>query len=322
MKNIHVLLIISTNTIKDPHLKTITKKLATKLAQFQTQIFIKTKLDGVISWDFLSKETSWTQWDFPKPHTLSFWWQSLLPFSRSSSSKIVMVLKLVYKIVMEHCSLWRWQSLSTLFKTLSWFSLMKDPCSWEKWTTTCIQSLPTSLVKSLLSCLVPSSLQLSMEPSCTTLSDLTPTLKDSLPIVRHSFYILTHWFLVFIMVLIYSSAGSYALIISTIFSDKQLAVTLTPVLIIPFMLFAGFFVTQDNIPIWLIEFQYISFFKYGYQALMWVSIFPFLNKSSSIRTSMMDYILTVWTRLSQLNSNATLLATSTLLKPSGSQFGP
>jgi hypothetical protein len=26
------------------------------------------------------------------------------------------------------------------------------------------------------------------------------------------------------------------------FSDKQLAVTLTPVLIIPFMLFAGFFV--------------------------------------------------------------------------------
>lgn len=82
-------------------------------------------------------------------------------------------------------------------------------------------------------------------------------------------YLLTN--LVFIMILIYSAAGSYALIISTIFSDKQLAVTLTPVLIIPFMLFAGFFVNQDNIPIWLIEFQYLSFFKYGYQALMLVS---------------------------------------------------
>jgi len=57
-----------------------------------------------------------------------------------------------------------------------------------------------------------------------------------------------------ILILIYSAGGSYALIISTIFSDKQLAVTLTPVLIIPFMLFAGFFVNQNNIPIWLIEF--------------------------------------------------------------------
>ena len=60
--------------------------------------------------------------------------------------------------------------------------------------------------------------------------------------------------LVGILVLLYCAAGSYSLIISTTFSDKQLAVTLTPVLIIPFMLFAGFFVYQDNIPIWLIEF--------------------------------------------------------------------
>jgi ABC-type multidrug transport system permease subunit len=67
-----------------------------------------------------------------------------------------------------------------------------------------------------------------------------------------------------LLILIYATAGSYALIISTLFSDKQVAVTLTPVLIIPFMLFAGFFVNQDNIPIWLIEFQYLSFFKYGY----------------------------------------------------------
>lgn len=33
------------------------------------------------------------------------------------------------------------------------------------------------------------------------------------------------------------------------------------------MLFAGFFVNQDNIPWWLREFQYMSIFKYGYQAL-------------------------------------------------------
>lgn len=68
--------------------------------------------------------------------------------------------------------------------------------------------------------------------------------------------------------LIYNASSGYALILGTIFSDKQLAVTLTPVLIIPFMLFAGFFVNQENIPKWLIEFQYLSIFKYGYQALM------------------------------------------------------
>jgi hypothetical protein len=59
---------------------------------------------------------------------------------------------------------------------------------------------------------------------------------------------------VVILILIYGTAGSYSLILSVTFSDKQLAVTLTPVLIIPFMLFAGFFVNQDNIPDWLIEF--------------------------------------------------------------------
>lgn len=83
------------------------------------------------------------------------------------------------------------------------------------------------------------------------------------------------------MILIYCTGGSYALIISSIFSDKQLAVTLTPVLIIPFMLFAGFFVNQDNIPIWLIEFQYLSFFKYGYQAL-------FLNEYDGLHLWCMD----------------------------------
>jgi hypothetical protein len=72
-----------------------------------------------------------------------------------------------------------------------------------------------------------------------------------------------------IIFLIFNASGGYALILGTIFSDKQLAVTLTPVLIIPFMLFAGFFVNQKNIPWFLMEFQYLSIFKYGFQALVW-----------------------------------------------------
>ena len=71
-----------------------------------------------------------------------------------------------------------------------------------------------------------------------------------------------------ILILIYNSFSGYSLIISASFSNKQLAVTLTPVLIVPFMLFAGFFVASANIPYWLKEFEYLSIIKYGYQALM------------------------------------------------------
>jgi ATP-binding cassette subfamily G (WHITE) protein 1 len=77
-------------------------------------------------------------------------------------------------------------------------------------------------------------------------------------------------FLIFLLtlILIYNASSGYSLIISASFSDKQLAVTLTPVLIIPFMLFAGFFVSTDNIPVFLKEFEYLSIFKYGYTALL------------------------------------------------------
>jgi len=77
-------------------------------------------------------------------------------------------------------------------------------------------------------------------------------------------------FFVFLLtlILIYNASSGYSLIISAIFSNKQVAVTLTPVLIVPFMLFAGFFVAASSIPVWLREFEYLSIYKYGYQALM------------------------------------------------------
>lgn len=77
-------------------------------------------------------------------------------------------------------------------------------------------------------------------------------------------------FFVFLLtlILIYNASSGYSLIISATFANKQVAVTLTPVLIVPFMLFAGFFVAASSIPYWLREFEYLSIFKYGYQALM------------------------------------------------------
>jgi len=47
---------------------------------------------------------------------------------------------------------------------------------------------------------------------------------------------------IFILFMLYAAAGAYGLILSVLFSDVALAISLTPVVIIPFMLFAGFFV--------------------------------------------------------------------------------
>jgi hypothetical protein len=45
--------------------------------------------------------------------------------------------------------------------------------------------------------------------------------------------------------MMYLAAGSYALIIGAIFSDKQVAMTLMPVVVTPLMLFAGYFATSS-----------------------------------------------------------------------------
>lgn len=64
------------------------------------------------------------------------------------------------------------------------------------------------------------------------------------------------------------SGLAYTLIISVAFSSKKLAVTLIPVLLAPFQLLSGFFVNESRVPFWLMPFNYISFYKYGFQALM------------------------------------------------------
>lgn len=61
-------------------------------------------------------------------------------------------------------------------------------------------------------------------------------------------------------------AGSgYGLFLSTIFPSMELALALVPVLVIPFLVFAGFFVNQDSIPVFFIEFEYLSVFKWVFQ---------------------------------------------------------
>lgn len=84
-----------------------------------------------------------------------------------------------------------------------------------------------------------------------------------------------------ILIILYNAASGYAFVIGTLVSDKALAVTLTPVILIPFMLFAGFFVASEDIPAWLTPFEYLSIFKYSYQAL-------YLNEFTDLELSCMD----------------------------------
>lgn len=80
---------------------------------------------------------------------------------------------------------------------------------------------------------------------------------------------ITHFFLMLLtFTLSYNAAGSYSILLGACISNRELAVAITPVLIIPFMLFGGFFVTPSQIPWFMREFEYLSIFKYGYQAAM------------------------------------------------------
>lgn len=66
----------------------------------------------------------------------------------------------------------------------------------------------------------------------------------------------------------YLAGAAYTLIVSVAFSEKKLAVTFIPVLLVPFMLLSGFFVNESHTPFWLLPFQYLSFYKYAFQAMM------------------------------------------------------
>ena len=52
-------------------------------------------------------------------------------------------------------------------------------------------------------------------------------------------------------------------------SDKNVAVGMIPVIIIPLMLLSGFFVDQDNILPVLTPFEYISLFKWSLQVYVY-----------------------------------------------------
>merc|ERR1719223_1085477 len=77
-------------------------------------------------------------------------------------------------------------------------------------------------------------------------------------------------FLIFwiICILISMSAEGLAYVVSALAKDPQTAGAIAPVFIVTSMLFGGFFIGVDQIPVWLNWLRYLSFIKYGFAAAM------------------------------------------------------
>jgi ABC-type transport system involved in multi-copper enzyme maturation permease subunit len=64
-----------------------------------------------------------------------------------------------------------------------------------------------------------------------------------------------------------SSAG-YGYLISSIFSNPEIAVSIAPIVMLPLILFGGMFSNLGTVGSWISWVQYISPIRYGYEALL------------------------------------------------------
>lgn len=69
-----------------------------------------------------------------------------------------------------------------------------------------------------------------------------------------------------VAILTWYHSYSYATFIAVVIPSLEVAMALVPVLLIPFMVMGGFFVNTNTIPDFLKWIEYISMFKYGFQA--------------------------------------------------------
>merc|ERR1719204_798622 len=71
-----------------------------------------------------------------------------------------------------------------------------------------------------------------------------------------------------IVLLVTQVVLSVGYLLSCISPNVDVALGIAPVVIIPFMLFGGFFLNSDSVPVWLSWLKWISWFIYSYEALL------------------------------------------------------
>lgn len=68
--------------------------------------------------------------------------------------------------------------------------------------------------------------------------------------------------------LVYWMSASYGAVLSTVIPQFDVVMALIPVLIIPLMIVGGYFISLSEVPKFFYWMEYISMFKYGFQALI------------------------------------------------------
>lgn len=71
-----------------------------------------------------------------------------------------------------------------------------------------------------------------------------------------------------ILVLVANVAVSFGYLISCVSNSMSVALAIGPPLIVPFLLFGGFFLNNSSVPTYLKWLSYLSWFKYGNEALL------------------------------------------------------
>lgn len=75
------------------------------------------------------------------------------------------------------------------------------------------------------------------------------------------------WWFTLIMILMDNAGQAIGIFVSCLFNDMNMALTVMPMILLPLMVFSGFFVQSDSIPPYFSWIQWISPMKYGFVAL-------------------------------------------------------
>ena len=71
-----------------------------------------------------------------------------------------------------------------------------------------------------------------------------------------------------IQIMVSLSTAAYGQVIGSLFDNAEVACTFAPVIMMPFVLFAGFLTNVDTFPRWIGWIQYLSPIRYGFEAGM------------------------------------------------------
>ena len=75
--------------------------------------------------------------------------------------------------------------------------------------------------------------------------------------------------------------SAYGLLLSAIFKDLEVALALVPILIAPFILVGGYFAPLSEVHDFYISIEYLSLYKFGYEALAYSQFYDGLNVTGS-----------------------------------------